>query len=102
MKGTVKILIKKNQELFIECRKLKWKIEKYELLTSQKNFPIQKTYGVGGNEPQTVIPWWLAEEAYSYYASRFGRGQSLERLAERGGFARKELLGLLRRDLLNA
>ena len=46
----------------------------------------------------STIPWWLAEEAYAYYASRYGTSQSLERLAERGGFGREELLMLLRKE----
>lgn len=37
------------------------------------------------------IPWSLAERAYAVYASRYGRAQSLERLAERGGFGINEL-----------
>lgn len=48
--------------------------------------------------PRSTIPWWLAEEAYAFYAKRYGNGQTLERLAERGGFGREELLGLLRRE----
>lgn len=43
------------------------------------------------------IPWWLAEEAYKYYSATYGKEQSLERLAERGGYGRKELLLFLRR-----
>jgi len=42
------------------------------------------------------IPWWLAVEAYQYYSKLYGSSQSLERLAERGGFGREELLWLLR------
>ncbi len=45
-----------------------------------------------------TIPWWLAEIAYEYYSERYGTGQSLERLAERGGFGRYELVALIRRD----
>lgn len=54
-------------------------------------FPIQ------GDRPSS-IPWWLAEEAYKEYLHLYGRhgSQTLERLAERGGFGRKELLELLR------
>jgi len=55
-----------------------------------KLFPIQ----CGGS-----VPWWLAKEAYAYYTQQYGQKQSLERLAERGGFGPKELLGLLRREL---
>ena len=48
-----------------------------------------------------TIPWWLAEEAFVWYKKRFGgpQSQSLERLAERGGFGREELLMLLRRGV---
>lgn len=46
----------------------------------------------------SFIPWWLAEEAYQQYVRLFGDGQSLERIAERGGFGRGELLALLRRE----
>ena len=49
--------------------------------------------------PQTTVPWWIAQEAYKYYASKFGTGQSMERLAERGGFGRDELLMLLRKEI---
>src|SRR4030066_350846 len=37
------------------------------------------------------IPWSMAELAYSAYAEKFGKGQSLERLAERGGFGPAEM-----------
>lgn len=37
-------------------------------------------------EGPTDIPWAVAEKAYEEYARRYGREQSLERLAERGGF----------------
>jgi hypothetical protein len=63
-------------------------------------FPIQgelTTSSWGKREPCT-IPWWLAEEAYKVYAALYGRQQSLERLTERGGFGRDELLGLLRSE----
>jgi hypothetical protein len=36
------------------------------------------------------IPWSVAEKAYSVYQARYG-GQSLERVAERGGWYAKEL-----------
>ena len=39
----------------------------------------------------TRIPWSTAEKAYSVYAGRYGRGQSIERIAERGGFYAEEL-----------
>ena len=66
-------------------------------------FPIQRhSYrdktGKMIHRPRHTIPWWLAEEAYCHYAKLFGTSQSLERLAERGGFGRDELLLLLRRS----
>jgi hypothetical protein len=60
-------------------------------------FPIQGGLPSTGIKPST-IPWWLAEIAYDHYAKMYGRGQSLERMAERGGFGRKELLALLRKE----
>lgn len=72
-------------------------------LKDDRPFPIQ-----GGNNwerirserpiihyPPSTIPWWLAEEAYKVYSDKFGSSQSLERLAERGGFSREELVWLL-------
>ena len=62
-------------------------------------FPIQSEPSIPyRSKLNSVIPWWLAEEAYKYYSERFGKDQSLERLAERGGFGRKELLMLLRKE----
>ena len=43
-----------------------------------------------------TIPWWLAVEAYLVYSRRYGDRQTLERIAERGGFGRDELLDLIR------
>ena len=47
-----------------------------------KEFPMQD----GPN-----IPWWLAEIVYKAYSRLFGNSQSLERLAERGGFGWAEV-----------
>ncbi len=66
-------------------------------------FPIQGGYNWGRDKtdrpiihyPPCTIPWWLAEEAYRIYSAKFGTSQSLERLAERGGFDRTELIWLL-------
>jgi len=68
-------------------------------LDDTRPFPIQG--GARSNSPRTndkrsTIPWWLAEEAYRCYTELYGRSQTLERLAERGGFGREELLFLLR------
>lgn len=57
--------------------------------TKPKMFPLQTDRRA---TPGPVsIPWSVAEIAYGEYASRYGRGQSLERLAERGGFSWGEM-----------
>jgi len=64
-------------------------------------FPIQQQLRSSHFEPHhpaCTIPWWLAEIAYTEYSRRYGTSQSLERLAERGGFGREELLSLIRRE----
>ena len=38
-----------------------------------------------------AIPWSVAEKAYGIYAGRYGRSQSLEDLARRGGFGVTEM-----------
>jgi hypothetical protein len=54
-----------------------------------KMFPIQPQRGA---QPHPLlIPWSVAELAYSVYAAQYGRRQSLERLAERGGFGPLEM-----------
>ena len=54
-----------------------------------RTFPIQSQRGA---HPHPVrIPWSVAELAYSVYSARFGRDQTLERLAQRGGFAPGEM-----------
>jgi hypothetical protein len=61
-----------------------------------KPFPIQGTLRSGGGLKPSTISWWLAEIAYAEYKRRYGGQQSIERMAERGGFGRQELLDLLR------
>lgn len=48
--------------------------------------------------PAGQVPWGIAAEAYKVYAKKYRNGQSLERLAERGGFGWSELIALLRSD----
>ena len=60
-----------------------------------KPFPIQGTLRSRGGLKPSVIPWWLAQIAHAEYVRRYGGQQSLERMAERGGFGRQELLDLL-------
>ncbi len=78
-------------------------------ITDTRPFPIQGetarnpdgTYERPIRElPPCTIPWWLAEIAYKYYVNQYGTGQSLERLAERAGFGRSELISLIRQDKL--
>ena len=51
-------------------------------------FPIQTERGAKPHPRQ--IPWSVAELAYSVYSAKH-KGQSLERLAERGGFGPGEM-----------
>ena len=46
---------------------------------------------------RSTIPWWLAEEAFKIYHNHWP-SQSLQELADRGGFGRQELLKLLRNE----
>lgn len=55
----------------------------------ERPFPIQASHG---RQPGFTVPWWLAELAYRDYSRRYGKQQSLARLAERGGFGREELI----------
>jgi len=54
----------------------------------EKRFPVN----VGR---ETYIPWSKAEEVYKEYSRQNGTSQSLERLAERGGFGIDEMITLL-------
>lgn len=45
--------------------------------------------------PAGQVPWGVAEEAYKVYSRRYGTSQSLEHLADRGGFGWSELVMLL-------
>jgi len=65
-------------------------------MDDNRPFPIQGGGAGRARYGPCTIPWWLAEVAYAYYNSRWP-GQTLERLAERGGFGRNELVMLLRR-----
>jgi hypothetical protein len=58
-------------------------------------FPIQADNPF---KPRCTIPWWLAEIAFKGYAKLYpssARNQPLERLAERGGFGREEVVMLI-------
>jgi hypothetical protein len=58
-------------------------------MPNERLFPIQSQRGAKPHPLQ--IPWDIAQLAYSVYSSRYGRSQSLERLAERGGFGPCEM-----------
>ena len=59
----------------------------------QRRFPIMSDVG----EPRKTrrshapIPWAVAERAYAAYSARYGNDQTLERMAERGGFGCGEM-----------
>lgn len=55
---------------------------------TQRSFPLQHD---GGPPHPTSIPWSVADTAYSVYVKRHGPGQTLKRLAERGGFGALEM-----------
>lgn len=57
---------------------------------TKKKFPIQESDGY----PAGFVPWAIAAQAYKVYAVRHG-DQSLEQLAQRGGFGWLELAALL-------
>lgn len=65
-------------------------------------FPIQRSSGYRDDNGKiirpapSVIPWWLAEEVYQGYIKAHGEVQSLECIAERGGFSRDDVLWFLR------
>jgi hypothetical protein len=68
-------------------------------MSDQRLFPIQADPGLGIWHRQWVpgprsITWADAEVAYRCYRRLYGTYQSLARLAERGGFAWTEYLGL--------
>lgn len=54
-----------------------------------KRFPIIHIPDNGPKEPGVpgfTIPWAMAEKAYEIYVRLIGKNQTLERIAERGGF----------------
>lgn len=68
-----------------------------ERLKTPRTFPIQaNAFERPRPAPHPLsIPWSVAELAYSEYAKRHGSDQSLERLAQRGGFGAGEMDTLL-------
>lgn len=73
-----------------------------KLIDDDHPFPITGGHNWNNKDARPIVrytgcsvPWWLAEEAYKVYSGKFGTIQSLETLAERGGFSREELVWLL-------
>lgn len=70
-------------------------------VTPPERAPVQGDYflprGARGRERGTIA-WSEHLEAWEAYARRYGREQSAERIAERGGFGLGELRKLLGRD----
>lgn len=58
-------------------------------MSEPRMFPIQTKRGAKPHP--LLIPWSVAELAYSVYAAQYGRSQTLERLAQRGGFGPGEM-----------
>ncbi len=61
-------------------------------LDDNRPFPVQRE---GRGKEACTIPWWLAEVVYAGYSAQSPQSaklQSLERMAERGGFGREEVL----------
>lgn len=73
-----------------------------EHVTDERRAPVQGDFrghpsdrtGAPGEDPGT-ISWAEHLEAYEPYAKRYGRDQSPERIAERGGFGYAELVDQL-------
>jgi len=55
-------------------------------VNTTRRFPVLDVRG----RTHRTVPWSIAERAYAAYSRRFD-GQSLEQLAERGGFGESEL-----------
>jgi hypothetical protein len=71
-----------------------------EALATIEPAHVARTFPLMTDDSRRIgyIKWSVAEEAYREYARQFGTSQSLERLAERGGFGLRELAMLLGKD----
>jgi len=54
-------------------------------------FPLQVTRDQRTKPGPTSVPWAVAERAWAAYSQQYSRDQSVERLAERGGFSWGEM-----------
>jgi hypothetical protein len=70
-------------------------------MTTERRAPVQGDYrrprGSPGHDAGTIA-WDEHELAWTDYARRYGRYQSAERIAERGGFGYGELVMFLGRE----
>lgn len=60
-------------------------------MMNEKLFPVMADKGYKDTTTPRQIPWSMAERAYESYVRAYGRIQSLERIAARGGFWSGEL-----------
>ena len=58
---------------------------------TDRMFPLQANRSRDAQPGPLQIPWSIAEKAYGVYASLYGRDQTLECLARRGGFGVSEM-----------
>lgn len=63
-------------------------------MVTDKRFPVMGVRSIMPNEIVS-ISWAQAEVVYKEYIRKFGDKQTLERIAERGGFYFEEIVGLL-------
>lgn len=66
-------------------------MSEHEKAEGARWFPLQVSRDKTTAPHPLRIPWPVAEKAYCVYAGKYGRSQTLERLAERGGFSGSEM-----------
>ena len=57
--------------------------------------PVQGERSQRGDKPAGTVTWAEHLDAYTAYAAQYGKSQSAERLAERGGFGYWEITHFL-------
>lgn len=65
-------------------------------MSRRRDFPIQHKWHPGCSVTHGIrsVPWDIAEEAYAGYAKEYpssARRQSIQRMAQRGGFSEYEM-----------
>ena len=60
---------------------------------AEKLFPLIREDKAYANkwEGPLFIPWSIAEKAYKAYSKKYGTGQTMQRMADRGGFGVEEM-----------